>query len=121
MNVACVEDEYLYRRMIERFLKELGVQYECVPNPEKLNAVEDFDAFIMDVYIDNDRTAGIDFILKIQKEGRLKAGAVIIFLTNYGRDQFDIPEKLAQIPKYTWMDKPINFSEVENLLMKEKE
>lgn len=116
MKVAIVEDEFDYLHILKEFLEDLEFEVTPAVHPDKLTDVEKYDAFIMDVRIDKDRTAGIDFISKIQKEDRMKRDAVIIFISNYERDFPLVQDKLAQIPQYQWLDKPVDTVALENIL-----
>jgi DNA-binding response OmpR family regulator len=121
MKVAFVEDDPSYRQILTEFLDDQDYQVDSAEHPSKLyiERIEDYDAFIMDVQMGNDRTAGIDFIYKIHQENHLNPKALVIFISNFGTEDEDIQKRLEQIRnflEYRWLDKPVNLVLLEQML-----
>ena len=116
MKVVLVEDDYSYRTMMSGFLEDLGYIVVRADHPDKLESIEGCNTFILDVMIYSNRTAGIDYIIDLQTRGQIKDDALVIFISNFGRDTQEIQDRLAQIKKYEWLDKPVNLPSLEKLL-----
>lgn len=116
MKVAVVEDDYAYRTMLSEFLEDQGYEVIKADAPEKLKGFDDCDAFIMDVSIPPDRMAGINFICKIQIEAKIRSDAMVVFISNFGRDSQEIEDRLARVTRYEWLDKPVNLVTLAKLL-----
>lgn len=109
MKVALLEDDYAYRQILTEFLDDQGYEYTPADHPGRLEdeEIESFEALIVDVMIGNDRAAGIDFILRIQE--RLRKDALLVFITNFGRESQLVEERLARVRHpFKWLEKPVN-------------
>ena len=116
MKVVLVEDDYTYRTMISEFLEDLGYVVVEASHPDKLQSVEGCQAFIMDVMIFSNRTAGIDYIIDLQTQQRIQDDTLVIFISNFGRESQAVQDRLDQVRQYEWLDKPVDLPTLRRLL-----
>ena len=123
MKIAIFDDDHDYRMMLTEFIEDNGFGVETVDRPDKLTKPDQFDVFIIDVAASNapkDRTAGIDYIHALETEGKIKPEALVIFISNFGRDYARVQDALDQIRnKYIWLDKPINYATLSRLIFEQ--
>lgn len=118
MRIAVVDDDYTARTLISEFLEDEGHNVVAVDDPKGLEGVESYGAIIMDVMIGSDRHAGIDYILEQLADGKIGSHTLVVFISNFGRDTADTRRRLQQVGNYRWLDKPIELTELDQIIRK---
>jgi DNA-binding response OmpR family regulator len=116
MKIAVVDDDYTTRTLISEFLEDVGYVTKVEKSPAQLQSIEGYDAVVMDVRIGNDRYAGIDYVLEQRRTGKLGLGTPVIFISNFGRGTAEIEGRLQKVGSYEWLNKPIEFTELDQTL-----
>ena len=116
-KIAVVDDDYTARVLITEFLEDEGYEVISVENPKNIgHHIEDCSVIIMDVRIEFDRYAGLDYILEQQKNQKIDPSTRIIFISNFGYDTQEMRTRLQEVGKYTWLDKPLEMTELRRIL-----
>lgn len=116
IKVAVVDDDYTTRTLVVDFLTDRQCDVIWSEDPGQLPELGNYQALIMDVMIEKNRYAGIDYILELQQKGKLNPDTLVVFISNFGRESEEIKTRLAQIEKFIWLDKPINWARFARIL-----
>ena len=118
MKVGIFDDTKDIRVLIEDFLKDEGHEIiSSVGRPQDLMNLEECEVLIMDVRSNEDRYAGINFIVSKHSEGQIQS-AKVIFISQFGRGNPEIKRLLERVGFYEWLDKPIEFAELLKILIR---
>ena len=116
-KIVVVDDDYTARTIIADFLEDEGYDVISVENPENIGVhIADCSVIIMDVMIESDRFAGLDYILEQQKNQKIGLSTSIIFISNFGYDRPEMQSRLQKVGKYTQLDKPVEMTELRQIL-----
>lgn len=110
IKVAVVDDDYTTRTLVVDFLEDRQCDVIWSEDPDKLPEIGNCQVLIMDVMIKKNRYAGIDYIIELKQKGKLNPDTLVVFISNFGRESDEIKTRLAQIEKFVWLDKPINWA-----------
>jgi DNA-binding response OmpR family regulator len=100
MKIAVVDDDFTALTLISDYLEDEGYEVVKATNPDKLQDIESFDVVIMDVMIEPDRTKGIRYIRDLAARNVITPDKLVIFITNFGREQDEIPNLLKEVGEY---------------------
>ena len=100
MKIAVVDDDYTAMTLISDYLEDEGYDVVKTPNPDELQDIENFDVVIMDVMIGSDRIKGIKYIRDLAKKKKIMPDKLVIFITNFGREQEEIQNLLEEVGEY---------------------
>ncbi len=100
MKIAVVDDDFTALTLISDYLEDEGYEVVEASNPDELQEIESFSVVIMDVMIGSDRIKGIRYIRDMAAKNRITSDKLVIFITNFGREQGDIQNLLEDVGKY---------------------
>ncbi len=100
MKIAVVDDDFTALTLISDYLEDEGYEVVKASNPDELREIESFSVVIMDVMIGSDRIKGIRYIRDMAAKNRITSDKLVIFITNFGREQGDIQNLLEDVGKY---------------------
>ncbi|MEW5870368.1 MAG: response regulator [Chloroflexota bacterium] len=116
-KIAVVDDDFTTRTLIVDFLEDRDFSVVHASDPNDISdQAKECQAFIMDVMIGKNRYAGINYIIEQRRNNVISPDALVIFISNFGRENEEITSLLRQVGKYEWLDKPIQFAKLGRLV-----
>lgn len=118
-RVIVIEDDYTAMSVISDFLKDEGYDVHCFDTPKNLkDIVLPTDTIIVDIRIEPDPSAGIDFIISLRKNIPQFVNSKTIFISNFGRSSIEDKLQLLEPDSFVWLDKPLEMIDLAEAIEK---
>jgi len=118
-RIVIIDDDYTTLDILSDFFEDYNytvLRCESIEKAKEGNLTKD-DIFIVDIMIDEERTAGVDFVLELTNDPQFR-DTMFIFISNFGK--IKVEEKLNQLKNKivinynNWFDKPVLTSDLLN-------
>ncbi|MCD4697455.1 MAG: response regulator [Bacteroidales bacterium] len=118
-RIVIIDDDYTTLDILSDFFEDYNytvLRCASIEKAKEGNLTKD-DIFIVDIMIDEERTAGVDFVLKLTDKPEFR-DTKFIFISNFGKRK--VEEKLNQLKNKivvnynNWFDKPVLTSDLLN-------
>ena len=115
-KVILLEDDDTMCDLIADFLDDEGYYFDVFNSVKEAgDKVQPMDILIVDVRIEGNPSAGVDFVLALKKEIPKFSNRKVIFISNFEKEPVD--PKLQELEgQYIWLSKPFDMLELDQAI-----